>query len=372
MRFHIKVFLLLSLLFIFNKIFSQCNGRYETEIFSTVSVQTINYSDVYTDTEHEMDVYIPDGDAVTDRPLIVFCHGGSFMNGDKLDSDCVDFCESFAKRGYVTASVNYRQVANDFISQGIFVANQQEQYKQVMKAVADAKAAIRYFRKDFLNGNTFGIDGNTVYIGGASAGAVLALHLAFLDDVSDLPTSPFNIQDVVNDLGGLEGDAGNNGYSSSVNGVISIAGGINDVNWIDASDDPLVSVQGDADDVVSYNCAPGLGFPTVVTLCGSGEMHPQANLVGIPNDVLVYPGEAHTWFPGGSSNPKFVQALDFIANFLFPILPCNNTSVFEMNGNGSKLNRVVDVLGRPSKIKANTPLYFIYENGVVEKKMIIE
>lgn len=352
-------------------VFSQCDGRYENEIFTTTSKTTLTYSDVYIDGEHEMDVYVPDGDTYTNRPLIVFCHGGSFMNGDKEDSDCVDFCESFAKRGYVTASVNFRQVANDFISQGIFIANQQEQYRQVMKAVSDVKASIRYFRKDFSNGNTFGIDGNTVYIGGASAGAVVALHLAFIDDVSDLPTSPFNIQDIVNDLGGLEGDAGNNGYSSSINGVISIAGGINDVNWIDATDAPLVSVQGDADDVVSYNCAPGLGFPTVVTLCGSGEMHPQANLVGIHNDVLVYPGEAHTWFPGGSSNPKFVQALDFIADFLFPILPCNNTSVFEMNGNSSKLNRVVDVLGRPSKIKVNTPLYFIYENGIVEKKMIL-
>ena len=171
-----------------------------------------------------------------------------------------------------------------------------------MKAVADVKASIRYFRKDYANSNTFGIDENAIFVGGASAGAVVALHLGFIDDISDLPTSPFNIQDVVNDLGGLEGDAGNNGYSSAINGVISIAGGINDLNWIDASDEPLVCVHGDADDVVSYNCAPGLGFPTVVTLCGAGEMHPQADQVNLTNDVLVYPGEAHTWFPGGSSN----------------------------------------------------------------------
>ena len=195
----------------------------------------------------------------------------------------------------MTASVNFRQVANDFISQGIFIANQQEQYRQVMKAVADVKASIRYFRKDYANGNTFGIDENAIFVGGASAGAVVALHLGFIDDILDLPTSPFNIQDVVNDLGGLEGDAGNNGYSSAINGVISIAGGINDLNWIDASDEPLY-VHGDADDVVSYNCAPGLGFPTVVTLCGAGEMHPKADQVNLINDVLVYPGEAHTWF----------------------------------------------------------------------------
>ena len=65
----------------------------------------------------------------------------------------------------------------------------------------------------------------------------------------------------MNDLGGLEGDAGNNGYSSSVNGVISIAGGINDVNWIDDSDEPLVSVQGDADDVGELQLCTWSWFP---------------------------------------------------------------------------------------------------------------
>ena len=44
-----------------------------------------------------MDVYVPDGDTYTNRPLIVFCHGGSFMNGDKEDSDCVDFASPLPK-----------------------------------------------------------------------------------------------------------------------------------------------------------------------------------------------------------------------------------------------------------------------------------
>ena len=34
---------------------------------------------------------------------------------------------------------------------------------------------------------------------------------------------------VANSLGGLEGDAGNYGYVSELSGVISFAGGINDV-----------------------------------------------------------------------------------------------------------------------------------------------
>ena len=64
---------------------------------------------------------------------------------------------------------------------------------------------------------------------------------------------------MVNSIGGdLEGDAGNDGYSSEIHGIISFAGGINDLNWIDSNDEPLVCVQGDNDGTVSYNCAPGL------------------------------------------------------------------------------------------------------------------
>ena len=46
-----------------------------------------------------MDVYTPDGDTYTERPLIIFAHGGSFYAGDKNNPTMVSLCESFAKRG---------------------------------------------------------------------------------------------------------------------------------------------------------------------------------------------------------------------------------------------------------------------------------
>ena len=63
--------------------FGQCNGRYQTEIFNTVSVSTVNYSDVYNDFYHKMDIYTPDGDTVTNRPVILYMHGGAFYAGEK-------------------------------------------------------------------------------------------------------------------------------------------------------------------------------------------------------------------------------------------------------------------------------------------------
>jgi len=365
-----KLAILLTLTFISASTFSQCDGRYQTEIFSSVTKTTVNYSDVYTDNAHEMDIYTPNGDTEINRPLILFIHGGSFYGGDKSNIDCKDFCETFAKKGYVTASVNYRLVS--LINIGSFLTNYDEQYEEVLKATVDVKAAIRYFRKDFSNGDTYGIDPNTIFAGGTSAGGVTAVHLAYIDNISDLPTTPLDIQAVATSLGGLEGDAGNSGYSSEISGVISFAGGINTLSWIDSNDEPIVSCQGDADATVNYNCGPGLNNPSVLTLCGSGEMHPQADLVGVLNSQLTFPGEGHGWFAAGNSDPLFLQALNFTADFLFPLLPCyNTTSISEENTRNKKLIRITDMLGRNANTITNRALLYIYDDGSVEKRIIL-
>ena len=90
-----------------------------------------------------MDVYTPDNDTLTERPVVIYLFGGAFITGSKNNIDCVDFCQSFARRGYVTASVNYRLASNPFT----FLLNQEEQYFTVLKSVADVKAAIRFLEK---------------------------------------------------------------------------------------------------------------------------------------------------------------------------------------------------------------------------------
>lgn len=349
----------------------QCNGRYQTEIFNSVNKITVNYSDVYTNSFHEMDIYTPDGDMEINRPVILYMHGGSFYGGTKTMTDCIDFCTSMAKRGYVAASINYR-LANMLA----FIASNEEQYEAVLKAVSDAKAAIRYFRKDFSNNDTYGIDPNTIFVGGYSAGGVAAVHLAFIDTISDLPTSPINVQTIVNNVGGvygLEGDAGNYGFSSKVSAVVSFAGGINNTNWIDGNDEPLVSIQGTSDMTVNYNCGPGMNLSSILTLCGAGEMHPRADIVGLLNDKLIFNGTDHLWAASGNSNPKFVQALDFTTNFLYPLLPCSQTtSIAAIIKNAKNIVRIVDVLGREVLPTNNVPLFYIYDDGTVEKKLIVK
>ena len=123
---------------------------------------------------------------------------------------------------------------------------------------------------------------------------------------------------------------------------------------------------------MNYNCGPGLGNPSVLTLCGTGEIHPQADLVGVLNNKLVFPGEGHTWFVGGNNNPLFLQALDFTKDFLYPLLPCNNATSIPYINSENILIKITDLLGRKIEKTINTPLFYIYNDGTVEKKIIVE
>jgi acetyl esterase/lipase len=105
-----------------------------------------------------MDIYQPTGDIETNRPLIVWAHGGSFIGGTKTDADMVALSQAFTKKGYVCASINYRLGLTPFDSVGAV--------KAVLRAVQDMKASVRFFYKDKLTTNTYKIDTTNIFIGG--------------------------------------------------------------------------------------------------------------------------------------------------------------------------------------------------------------
>jgi len=50
---------------------------------------------------------------------------------------------------------------------------------------------------------------------------------------------------------------------------------------------------------------------------------------------------------------------------------CSTTSVLEHTTN-RELLKVTDLLGRETKGKKNEPLFYIYDDGTVEKRIVIE
>lgn len=116
---------------------------------------------------------------------------------NKNDLDVQRLSEHFSKRGYVCASINYRLGIS-------FPYNEANTTSTVFRAVQDLKAAIRFFRKDAATANEYKIDPNIIFAGGSSAGAFTALHLAYLNEYSELPST---IDTSI--LGDIEGNSGN-------------------------------------------------------------------------------------------------------------------------------------------------------------------
>jgi acetyl esterase/lipase len=127
-----------------------------------------------------LDLYLPSASA-TERPVIVWVHGGGWASGDKGDGG---HAARLTERGYAVASINYRLSWED----------------RFPAQIEDCKAAIRWLR---ANGLRYNIDSNLIGVWGSSAGGHLAALLGTSSGVRE-----------------LEGNLGNQDQSSRVQAVI--------------------------------------------------------------------------------------------------------------------------------------------------------
>lgn len=149
--------------------------RYRDQVFSAVTVTpNIAYgAAVNLETQAvtlQMDMYQPTGDTVRDRPAIVWVHGGSFCCGDKTEADMVDEATTFAEKGYVNVSINYRLESPGCSGTSSNCA------AAIAEAFADGQTAVSFLR---AKAATYGIDPNRIAIGGTSAGGITALNVGY-------------------------------------------------------------------------------------------------------------------------------------------------------------------------------------------------
>jgi hypothetical protein len=278
--------LLLCIGLLVGSIYNAVAQRYQTEVFSSVKTTTnVTYGHnhsviptafdpvgfqpflpadsarLYIDTL-KMDVYEPNGDTATDRPLVIYIHTGNFLpkvvngsaTGNKDDKAAVEICNRYAKRGYVAASINYRLGWNPLAStQEVRTALL---LNAVYRAILDTKSAVRYFRKNAaVDGNEFGIDASKVILVGQGSGGYVALAYVTLDKNAEMEISKFlfaaNGTPYVNRAiwGNIDGTSGlvnvenNTSYSAAVNMSINLGGALADTSWLEAGDVPMVSFQ---------------------------------------------------------------------------------------------------------------------------------
>lgn len=297
---------------------AQCDGgRFRDEIFPTVTVDSVTYSTPYG---LKMDIYQPVGDVMAHRPLIILAHEGAFISGNRSDDATVDsLCMRFARRGYVTASIDYRLTT----MLAMLSPDSSLSIDAVIKAVSDAKAAIRYFVRDAATTDTWKIDTNNIYTGGNSAGAVLNMHLGYITSAAECP--PY-VASAFTANGGLDGnssDAVTATYAIHYRAIIDMAGALNKTSFINNGDVPSVNFQGDLDNVVPYNCAKALGGLSSISLCGMGPLEPALTAAGIFHSTTVFPGAGHVpW----DTDPVMFKTVDStITEFLYTFV-CSGTS----------------------------------------------
>jgi acetyl esterase/lipase len=305
------------------------NRRYVSNVFPNQPIKTAdvifgynssrNYSNgALTPVTLRLDVYEPAGDVAVQRPLIILAFGGAFIQGSRQDADIVAICQEFARKGYVTAAIDYRIVTGT-LNQFAVLGNQSYLIDEVVRAVSDMKAAVRFFKHDADAANTYRIDPAKIFVGGFSAGAITALEVAYTDNINDNPLTTAAY--VAN--GGLEGNTDLAGAdallptynSAGIAGVFNIAGGVNNLSIIDANDPPLYSAQGTADQTVPYNC--GVIQLTQFNICGSNQMQQKATAVGLANQLHPVVGGNH----GSPANdPDRTQIIAEAAAFLQPLV----------------------------------------------------
>lgn len=242
-------------------------------------------------TDLKMDVYSPPAtDEVTDRPLILLIHTGSFkrpflnggISGEIEDSSMVTMAKEFARRGYVTAAVDYRVEWNALsddpeIRKGTLLT-------AYYRSIQDMRACVRYFRKTQAeDGNPYGIDGSKVSLVGQGTGGYIVYGAAGVDETEELyldeiinPTTGEGYIDVAT-LGNIWGtddtSMGNPnwvGYESEIQFGMNMGGACGTVNWFDAeTTPPLIGLHVPNDPYAPYECdgtviVPTTGEPVIV------------------------------------------------------------------------------------------------------------
>lgn len=328
-----KIYLLLFVLFatVSTNLKAQ---KYLTSQFSAVDKTTVIYGANYTVltlsvTGHTArqplvaDVYTPKGDTSSARPLMIFIPTGNFLpksvrsspTGDRADSIAVEMCTRFAKLGYVTASIDYRQGWNPIAS------TQTERTYTLINAtyrgIQDGRTAVRYFK---ANAGTYKIDTTKIMVIGEGTGGYISLGMASLDSYTKTLTTqnpqgkfttvvsgtvvPMVVEALNGDIEGKTftrspgspapypaGDticvpnhvANTSSYALTVN----MGGAIGDNTWLDNKSTPIISIAAPSDQNAPYRdgvlgvpIGNGVSLP-VVQVQGSHWVSLKADSVGI-------------------------------------------------------------------------------------------
>lgn len=224
----------------------------------------IPYAPYKTNHSHwtNYDLYRPDVPATDTRkrPLLMMIHSGGFILGDKESINMIKICDYFAERGFITATINYRMLELANFKEVLTELKSPETVVKegIVNAIKDARCALHHLiaQADELN-----IDTDNIFVGGYSAGGIIALNLAFMEQREVATFLGFDTEaEYEAKYGHLDSGFSSHpvDFSKSIKGVVSIAGGMFDLGHLDKyeKDIDMLLIHGDNDKMVPFECGP--------------------------------------------------------------------------------------------------------------------
>ena len=227
--------------------------------------------------ELKLDIYYPKEDTREARPLLFMLHGGSYFIGHKDEPGQREWCRYFASMGYVAVSADYRMG---------FYTDKADITRAEQDAVEDAAAALTFLtERDGLR-----LDLDHVYLAGTSAGAAIALQIAY----------------------------GNLVPACHIRAVANLWGYVHDLDLLEHAAIPILSFQSERDPVVPYREGYPMGLRLYTEKAyGTLAVHNRAIELGIPAEHHPCKEKAHKLHLDhkGHFTPRFDEIRDAMASF---------------------------------------------------------
>lgn len=328
---------------------SSCDGiRYLESVFDEVKVTTdVKYGMNITvggDTvELFMDIYEPENDYATERPVVFILHGGGFYTGSKSAPQFVVLSTEFARKGYIAVSLDYR-----LYDLAPTPPDSLMMMDVIFKASVDFKAAMRFMYADASLINTYKVDTNYFFAGGMSAGSVIAMTTAYLDDINEAPNY---LKQIIMQNGGMQGNSSTNlQYNPQLKAVFNASGGIHRKEFVDSDDPPCNSFHANGDQVMPYKRGYiSLFNQQIIEMDGSFNVHGELGSYGIRSELSTIIGNIHLSYLHDS---VMWDSLVISSSRMFRNIACEDitTRIHEKPGKGS-INReeLIEVYPNPAK-----------------------
>ena len=301
-----------------------------------------------------LDMYRPANNTASKSPLVLFIHGGAFFFGDKENKLQQILTDELVKRGFIVASINYR-LGSSLLGAGAIE-------RTIYRDVQDARAALRFLMH---HREEWGIDEEQVYLAGSSAGGIIALTTAFMDENEVYTSTSQGFLRLRENLGGLDGSGNDLKNSFKVAGVVSLWGGVTNLQIVN-NQIPTLLFHGTDDDIVPNG--EGLPFKNAMgnlvhrilstfgKVYGSQPIYDRLTSLNIPARYIPFDGYGHDAHiePDESLNANMDVICEETVGFLF-----DNVSKHYFNYHFSG-DTVVDVRKNDAK-----PVYQLVNLGNV-------